>query len=246
MLTSQTGSYTITDALSQRSLYIEENSIDIFLSSKQRLELTLHPGEHEVFVLFIADFILKRHTTANRHDIIDVLYTHLQDEIVLEHISAQPIDALSLYLIDKITHTKQLPAMRSLICEQYILEFLVHRFRLLDIIHPQLDPDELTISERAKHILLATYTDPPTIKEIAHRCATNETKLKKAFKKRYATTIYRYIQHLRLQQANFLLQKRSYTSIKEVANAVGYKHQGRFSQLFFDYYGVYPKDLLKK
>ena len=33
---------------------------------------------------------------------------------------------------------------------------------------------------------------------------------------------------------------------KEVALKVGYKHQGHFSKLFFENFGVYPKDLLRR
>ena len=59
-------------------------------------------------------------------------------------------------------------------------------------------------------------------------CATNESKLKKIFKKVYKTTIYGYIQKLRLEKANLLLKEQS-LNIGEIAKEVGYKHQGHFS-----------------
>jgi AraC-like DNA-binding protein len=34
-------------------------------------------------------------------------------------------------------------------------------------------------------------------------------------------------------------------NIGQISAKIGYKHQGHFSKKFFEYYGVYPKDLLK-
>jgi AraC-like DNA-binding protein len=60
----------------------------------------------------------------------------------------------------------------------------------------------------------------------------------------YVLTIYAYIQKLRLEKANILLKEDS-LSIGEIAKKVGYKHQGHFSKLFFESYGIYPKELIK-
>jgi len=109
----------------------------------------------------------------------------------------------------------------------------------------ELSNDEICISRSAKAILLRSFTSPPSIEILAHLCATNESKLKIVFKKVYKTTIYGYVQKLRLEKANLLL-KEQYLNIGEIAKEVGYKHQGHFSKLFFEFYGVYPKDLLKK
>jgi AraC-like DNA-binding protein len=108
-----------------------------------------------------------------------------------------------------------------------------------------IDEEELAIASRAKSHLLSSFKNPPTIETLAHLCATNESKLKKVFKKVYKSTIYAYVQRLRLEEANLLLREECMT-IGEVAKRVGYKHQGHFSKLFFETYGVYPKDLLKR
>jgi len=135
--------------------------------------------------------------------------------------------------------------MRSITCEHNILEFMIHRFRLLDMIDEQLEDYELSISKTAKNILLRSFISPPTINVLAHLCATNESKLKKVFKKVYKTTVYGYIQKLRLEKANLLLKEQR-LNIGEISKEVGYKHQGHFSKVFFQTYGVYPKDLLKQ
>ena len=135
--------------------------------------------------------------------------------------------------------------MQSIRCMYRIMELITHRLSLLDMVDDEIDKHELELASRAKNQLLNSFANPPTIKILAHLCATNESKLKKVFKKVYKSTIYSYIQELRLKEANLLLREEQ-MSIGEIAKRVGYKHQGHFSTLFFETYGIYPKDLLKR
>ena len=242
----QKGSLFLHDREQEQNYKLSDNSISMFLSSKQDIEIKLLQGQRtKVFTLFIADFILKRYLSKKENSVIDFLYNTLQGEISLKQVDSHSIDALSLYIINKIKEIDVEDEMNSLECEQYILEFMIHRFKLLDIYETALSDDEICISRSAKDILLKSFVTPPTIDVLAHLCATNETKLKSIFKKRYKTTIYTYVQTLRLQKANLLLREQNMT-IGEIAREVGYKHQGHFSKLFFEHYGVYPKELLKK
>jgi len=240
------GSFSIKDNIANRSYKVKDDSVGIFTSSRQDLTLKIDEDkETEIFVLFIADFILKRYLSSNPNEVINYLYNNIQDEVSCELINTQPIDALSLYIINKITNIKPDDVMNSIRCEHNILEFMIHRFDLLDMTNDELSDDEICISRASKDILLRSFNSPPSIEVLAHLCATNESKLKKVFKKVYKTTIYGYIQKLRLEKANLLLKEQS-LNIGEIAKKVGYKHQGHFSKLFFEVYGVYPKDLLKK
>jgi len=240
------GSFKLYDNIERKEYYSKENSISIYASSRQDFTITIDESkESDIFVLFIADFFLKRYLSADINEPIDFLYEKIQKEISCELIDTKPIDALSLYIIDKIINLKANDSMRSISCEHNILEFMINRFSLLDMIDEQIEDYELCISRSAKNILLKSFTSPPTIHVLAHLCATNESKLKKVFKKVYKTTVYGYIQKLRLEKANLLL-KEQLLNIGEIAKEVGYKHQGHFSKVFFQTYGIYPKDLLKK
>jgi len=240
------GVIKLHDNLTTKNYKLKENSIDIFASSHQDYEIRLNKGvKVKLFVLFVADFILKRYLSAKQSEVINFLYHTLQKDISIQHIDSQALDAMSLYIIEKITRTKADDLMSSLISEHNILELMIHRFKLLDIETDTLTDDELCITRSAKAILLNSFTNPPTIDILAHMCATNETKLKAVFKKKYKTTIYSYIQKLRLEKANYLLREQL-LNIGEIAKEVGYKHQGHFTKLFFEYYGVYPKELLKR
>jgi len=246
IVVTKQGYWLIRDHQTGKIYNFNENSIDLFCSSKQDLTIEINQNsQSELFVLFIADFILKRYLSGNTTSIIDYLYNKLQDEISCECIDSQSIDALSLYIIKRIIKIKSDDFFNSIVCEQNVLEFMIHRFKLLDVYDNTFSDDELCISKSAKDFLLRSFVNPPSIKTLAHLCATNETKLKVIFKKKYKMTIHEYIQKLRLEKANFLL-KEQMLNIGEITKEVGYKHQGYFSKLFFEYYGVYPKDLLKK
>jgi hypothetical protein len=74
--------------------------------------------------------------------------------------------------------------MKSICCIYRVMEFIIHRFALLDMGRCSVgDTDELDIASRARDHLLSSFITPPTIKELAHICATSESKLKIAFKK---------------------------------------------------------------
>ena len=240
------GSFILKDNIKNNSYEIQQNSINIFTSSRQDLSISINKfSKTEIFVLFIADFILKRYLSSNQNEVINFLYNNIQKDISCELINTQAIDALSIYIIDKIINTNKDDYMNSIKCEHHILEFMIHRFKLFDMIDFKVSDDELCISKSAKDILLRSFVSPPSIEILAHLCATNESKLKMVFKKVYKTTIYTYIQKLRLEKANLLLREQC-LNIGEIAKEVGYKHQGHFSKLFFEHYNIYPKDLLKK
>ncbi len=125
-------------------------------------------------------------------------------------------------------------------------EQMIYRFYKLELEDMHVNKVELKIAMDAKEILLREYVNPPTIDYLASRCATNKTKLQHAFKEVYKMTIPEYVKKLRLEKAHILLQEYPTTTIGEVAKAVGYQHQGNFTKLFLQAYGIHPKTLLKQ
>jgi AraC-like DNA-binding protein len=239
------GEVTIEDHLSKERYCIKTGESSLYLSSKQAMTFTMHKSKvSDVFILFIADFFLKRYLSGNRNEPIDYLYQKIQKDISLEKVDTLWIDALSLYNVEKLLHISTDIKMQSIRAEHRVIELMMYRFSLLDIFLDEVTAEELTLAARAKSVLLRDFIHPPTIRQLAHLCATNESKLKKVFKKVYQTTLYNYIQKLRLAEANLLLKEENMT-IGEIAKRVGYKHQGHFSKLFFSSYGVYPKELIK-
>lgn len=238
------GKCSIKDNLTNSDFKLRENNTYLFATSRQDMTITIEQAKHsEIFILFVGDFFIKRYLSDSANEPINFLYEKLQQEVSLELIDETPTDALSLYLIDKIINTKHSKNMNSIIGEHRAIEYLIHRFSLIDLHVPQQHTaEEIKVAGEAKKIILQNYSTPPSIKELARLSGTNDFKLKKYFKKVYQTTIYAYIQKLRLEKANLLLRE-NLMSVSEIANEVGYKHQGHFSAIFFKAYGVYPKDL---
>ena len=238
------GNCLIKDNLTENNFSLAQHSTYLFATSRQDMEITIQgASKSEIFILFVSDFFIKRYLSDNAYEPINFLYKKLQEEVSLDLIHETSTDALSLYLIDKIVSAKHSEKMSSMISEHRAIEYMIHRFSLLDLRVPtEHTVEEIDIAAKAKNIILRDFQTPPSIKELARLCATNDFKLKKYFKKIYQTTIYAYIQKIRLEKANLLLREHL-MSVAEIANEVGYKHQGHFSAIFFKTYGVYPKDL---
>jgi len=238
------GGFTIEGRSDALRCKVAEQRIPLFVSSRQDFTIGVPAGEHRFFILFVADFILKRYLVPENSGIVDHLYRLLQEEHVCHPVDEQPLDALSVHLIGKITDIRNESTLRGIRCEARILEWMIHRLGLIDFSVASPDEESLRIARRAREILLAEFVSPPGIAALAHRCATNESKLKQVFKTAYGTTVYNYVRKLRMEKANLLLRECS-MNIGAIARAVGYSHQGHFSRLFFRHYGVYPKVLLR-
>jgi len=241
----RSGRLRVDDHISGHTVLLKEGETGIFCSSRQDMTLGIQKSENsDIFILFIADFFLKRYLSGKESEPIDFLYEKIQKEVSLEMVKRLPIDALSLYIVEKLLTISSGERMQSIRAEHRVVELMIHHFNLLDIVPEDVTHEEEMLAFRAKSVLLQDFINPPSIQTLAHLCATNETKLKKVFKKVYQTTLYSYVQKLRLEEANLLLKEEKFT-IGEVAKKVGYSHQGHFSKLFFATYGVYPKELVK-
>ena len=84
-----------------------------------------------------------------------------------------------------------------------------------------------------------------TIEALARQYLMNPTTLKEVFKSVYGTSIAAHIKEHRMQRAAELLQMTS-LSLAEIAQAVGYSSQGKFTAAFKAYYQVPPKAFKKR
>jgi len=200
--------------------------------------------ESELFVLAVADFHLKRYLSAGNEGAVDFLHKKLRGASGVGVLRFQPLDALSLYLLERILAIGESTEMAGLRAELRVGELLLHQLAFLELPNGEVAPEDRELAARARKILAEEFPDPPSIPELARRCATNDFRLKRVFKKVYGTTLYGYVQKLRLEEANWLLRQKD-LSVGEVAFRVGYRHRGHFSRLFHRHYGVYPKELVK-
>ena len=83
-----------------------------------------------------------------------------------------------------------------------------------------------------------------TIEELSKQYLINPTTLKNAFKSVYGTSIAAHIKEHRMEQAAKML-KETDQSIAEIAKAVGYDSQSKFTVAFKEYFKVLPREYRK-
>lgn len=90
------------------------------------------------------------------------------------------------------------------------------------------------------HDYISTHLDAKlTIDALAQMFHINTTTLKETFKKVYGTSLSAHMRKHRMEKAQSLLLN-STDSCEQIARAVGYQSQSRFSQVFKDAFGVLP------
>lgn len=87
--------------------------------------------------------------------------------------------------------------------------------------------------------LLEHIADRITIEDISRRFLMNPTTLKRVFKEVYGTSLAAHMKEHRMEQAAQLLRETDRT-IAQIALAVGYESQSRFTAAFKETYGVLP------
>ncbi|MCR5762411.1 MAG: metalloregulator ArsR/SmtB family transcription factor [Treponema sp.] len=130
--------------------------------------------------------------------------------------------------------------------------------KLMEISCPAFDGDHEQINENSKYLenqveaikkvhekLTQNLSKRITIEELAHEFYMNPTTLKTVFKDVYGMSIAAHIKQHRMEKAAELLCS-SEMSINEIALAVGYESQSKFSATFKDFYSVTPNEYKKE
>lgn len=105
---------------------------------------------------------------------------------------------------------------------------------------------ELIESIREIHDQLLQHMDQRiTIEELSRQYLINPTTLKNAFKSVYGTSIAAHIKKHRMEQAAKMLSETD-KNIAEIAQAVGYDSQSKFTVAFKSFFQVLPKDYRKR
>ncbi len=118
----------------------------------------------------------------------------------------------------------------ELTSRQQLSEYKTEQIRIIREIHDQL----------TRHM-----EQRITIEELSRKYLINPTTLKTAFKSIYGTSIAAHIKEHRMEQAAKML-KETDKSIAEIARAVGYDSQSKFTAAFKIYFKILPKEYRKK
>ena len=118
----------------------------------------------------------------------------------------------------------------ELTSSQQLSEYKTEQIRIIREIHDQL----------TRHM-----EQRITIEELSRKYLINPTTLKTAFKSIYGTSIAAHIKEHRMEQAAKMLRE-SDMSIAEIAKAVGYDSQSRFTTAFKTFFHSLPKEYRKR
>ncbi|MDC7234011.1 MAG: AraC family transcriptional regulator [Spirochaetales bacterium] len=101
-----------------------------------------------------------------------------------------------------------------------------------------------SIEDLIEHIRIQ-FDNPLSLDEMASRCALNASYLSRSFKIKTGTTIFAYLNRVRIEKACLLLRNSSLT-ITEIAFSVGYNNISFFNRMFKRAMSVTPGEYRRK
>ncbi|MEZ0486537.1 helix-turn-helix transcriptional regulator [Fibrella aquatica] len=96
--------------------------------------------------------------------------------------------------------------------------------------------------QEVHNIMVADLAQPFTLRNLARMVGTNEYTLKVQFKQVFNTTVFGYLNRLKMEKAKDLLTDGE-PKIAEVAHALGYKHATHFTAAFKKHFGYLPNTI---
>lgn len=142
-------------------------------------------------------------------------------------------------------------SIKYLYLESKVLELLTLWLAQVFSIYDSTTPPQPTLSDEieriylAKDILIQQLDNPPSLVDLAHKVGLNDCTLKRQFRQVFGTTVFGYLYHYRMEQAQILLMEKR-LPISEIAHTVGYNSPCTFSTAFRRKFGVSPKVMQKQ
>lgn len=123
MVSVHQGECEIEDLHNQKTITLRENNTYLFTSSRQNMQFNLVKSKQtKLFILFIADFFIKRYLTQSLNEPTNFLYHHMRGNNSLNLLHQTQTDALSLHLINQLVSAKNHDIMHSLVSEHRAIE----------------------------------------------------------------------------------------------------------------------------
>lgn len=93
--------------------------------------------------------------------------------------------------------------------------------------------------KRALELFHARFAERLSIPDIAEEMGVSERALYEGFQRFYQTTPYDMLTRIRMEKARSLIRSEGLT-VAEAASQAGFRHLGRFSSAYRDFFGVLP------
>lgn len=132
-----------------------------------------------------------------------------------------------LYLKGKIYELLSLHFQKGEVADGEYCPFLVDEQNVLKI-------------KKAKEIMIARMSEPPSLQELASEIGLNLKRLKEGFKQIYGDTVFGFLLDYKMEHARNLLESNQY-NVNEVGLKVGYSTASHFIAAFKKKFGTTPK-----
>lgn len=105
------------------------------------------------------------------------------------------------------------------------------------------DEDNVKRIRKAKEIMIARMTEPPTLTELSAEIGLSLKKLKEGFKQIYGDSVFSFLFDYKMEYARKMLESGQH-NVNEVGLKVGYSTASHFIAAFKKKYGTTPKKYL--
>jgi AraC-like DNA-binding protein len=151
-------------------------------------------------------------------------------------------------IIKEITDCEREGIYKEMFIEAKIIQLLLLQLEQLCcnncLVKCHLKKSDTAKMHQVRDIILSNLKHPFSLKELANQVGTNEFTLKKGFKTIFGTTVFGFLNDVKMEKAQNLLTEQELT-ITQVAELVGYKNATHFTTAFKKKYGTLPSALKK-
>ncbi len=215
-------------------------------STSEKSEISFQEGvNYETFDIHLPLSMISKHAGENRqldhflNQITSAQSAGLSDNFIqLNPLLYQAIQSIKQCSFEGLT--------RKIYLESKINEILAYCFEEpITAQTVKLTTRDMDCIRFAAHLIQAHISHPLTIEEIAKKVGINQTKLKLGFKQVFGTTVFGYLQELRMNQAQkYVMDTRD--TIEEISLKCGYLNTSNFSNAFKKHFGHAPSTLRQK
>ena len=150
-----------------------------------------------------------------------------------------------LVVLQQIINSNINSSIRDLYVKGKIYELLSLHFQKGEVSDGEYCPflvDEQNVLKirKAKDIIIARMSEPPSLQELATEIGLNIKKLKEGFKQIYGDTVYSFLFDYKMEHARRLLETNQF-NVNEVGLKVGYSTASHFIAAFKKKFGTTPK-----
>ncbi|WP_394974238.1 helix-turn-helix transcriptional regulator [uncultured Croceitalea sp.] len=222
----------------------EENSLLLYNTQKDLpLNVVLEP---ESWLLSVVMTIQKFHSLfSSEADYIPFLSDENSEK---KYYSQEVLTPAMAVVLSQLMSYSLHPSIKSLYVKGKVYELISLYFNKTEDADLEqcpflADEDNIRRIRKAKEIMIARMSEPPTLAELSEEIGLSLKKLKEGFKQIYGDSVFGFLFDYKMEYARKMLETRRY-NVNEVGLKIGYSTASHFISSFKKKYGTTPKKYL--